>query len=167
MCYLAIFFRKHTHLLTYIFFELTPTNVDKFYNDLLLLFSTKLSLWVKIISNKKQDEIVLNKYPLWKSLLVLFIVLIGALYALPNIYGEDPAVQMSGKRSVEVTSTTLSEVRDLLTSDNLNTLSLEIEKDQILARFKDTETQLRARDLLEEVMGDKYSVAIEFKTSNT
>ena len=55
---------------------------------------------------------VLNKYPLWKSLMVLFIVAIGALYALPNLYGEDPAVQISGLRGVEITTSTLDTVKD-------------------------------------------------------
>ena len=49
---------------------------------------------------------MLNKYPLWKSLMVLFIVAIGALYASPNLYGEDPAVQISGLRGVETTAAT-------------------------------------------------------------
>lgn len=47
---------------------------------------------------------MLNRYPLWKNLMVIFLVAIGVLYALPNLYGEDPAVQISGTRGQEADS---------------------------------------------------------------
>jgi len=103
---------------------------------------------------------VLNKYPLWKTLMVMLIVAVGALYALPNIYGEDPAVQISGKRSVETNTTTLDNVSELLKKENIDFLSIALEKSQVLVRFKDTEVQLKARDVLDDAMGDKYSVAL-------
>jgi len=103
---------------------------------------------------------VLNKYPLWKSLMVMLIVAFGALYALPNIYGEDPAVQISGKRSVETNTATLDNVSELLKKENVDFLSIALEKSQVLVRFKDTEVQLKARDILDDAMGDKYSVAL-------
>ncbi|MFT6195060.1 MAG: preprotein translocase subunit SecD, partial [Cognaticolwellia sp.] len=53
---------------------------------------------------------MLNKYPLWKTLMVLFIVAVGALYASPNLYGEDPAVQISGLRGIETNAATLDVV---------------------------------------------------------
>jgi len=103
---------------------------------------------------------VLNKYPLWKSLMVLFIVAFGALYALPNIYGKDPAVQISGLRGVEVNLASLDNVKSQLTAGNISFLNIVLEKDQLLVRFSDTEQQLRARDLLDDNLGDKYSVAL-------
>jgi len=103
---------------------------------------------------------VLNKYPLWKSLLVVIIITIGALYASPNLYGEDPAVQMSGLRGVEVDTATLDQIRAELSSDNLNFSSIALDKGQLLVRFDDTETQLKARDLLQEKYGKQYSVAL-------
>lgn len=103
---------------------------------------------------------VLNKYPLWKSLMVLFIVAIGALYALPNLYGEDPAVQISGLRGVEITTSTLDTVKDKLAVENIPFSKIVLDNGQILARFLSTEEQLKARDLLIDNLGDNYSVAL-------
>ena len=103
---------------------------------------------------------MLNKYPLWKTLMVMFIVAFGALYALPNLYGEDPAVQISGLRGVEVDLATVDKIQAQLSKTNIDVRSVVLEKGQVLVRFNDTEQQLRARDLLDENLGDKYSVAL-------
>ena len=103
---------------------------------------------------------MLNKYPLWKSLMVFIIVAVGALYALPNKYGEDPAVQISGLRGVEATASTLDSVKGALEKASVNFSNIALEKGQILIRFADTEQQLKARDLLDDELGDGYSVAI-------
>lgn len=103
---------------------------------------------------------MLNKYPLWKSLMVLFIVAIGAIYASPNLYPEDPAVQLSGLRGVETTAATLDTVKSHLDENNISYASIAMEKGQVLARFKNTEEQLKARDLLDDIMGEEYSVAL-------
>ncbi|TWX73426.1 protein translocase subunit SecD [Colwellia sp. C1TZA3] len=103
---------------------------------------------------------MLNKYPLWKTLMVLFIVAVGALYASPNLYGEDPAVQISGLRGIEVNAATLDVVKSHLDEKKISYLSIVMEDGQILARFSNTEQQLRARDLLDDNIGDEYSVAL-------
>ena len=103
---------------------------------------------------------MLNKYPLWKSLMVLFIVAIGAIYASPNLYPEDPAVQLSGLRGVETTAVTLDTVKSHLDENNISYANIAMEKGQVLARFKNTEEQLKARDLLDDIMGEEYSVAL-------
>jgi preprotein translocase subunit SecD len=92
--------------------------------------------------------------------MVLFIVAVGALYATPNLYGEDPAVQISGLRGIETNAATLDVVKSHLDEKKISYLSLVMENDQILARFNDTEQQLRARDLLDDNIGDEYSVAL-------
>ena len=103
---------------------------------------------------------MLNKYPLWKTLMVLFIIAFGALYASPNLYGEDPAVQISGLRGVEITETSLDSVKSKLDQESVVYRSVVLEKGQVLVRFNDTEAQLKARDLLDQSLGDKYSVAL-------
>lgn len=103
---------------------------------------------------------MLNKYPLWKTLMVLFIVAIGAIYASPNLYPEDPAVQISGLRGIETTAETLDTVKSQLEENNISYASIAMENGQVLARFKDTEQQLKARDLLDDNMGKEYSVAL-------
>ncbi|WP_077338214.1 protein translocase subunit SecD [Pseudocolwellia agarivorans] len=103
---------------------------------------------------------MLNKYPLWKTLMVLFIVAVGALYASPNLYGEDPAVQISGLRGVEITASTLDTVKKELADENIPFSNIVLDNGQILARFLSTEEQLKARDLLIDNLGENYSVAL-------
>jgi preprotein translocase subunit SecD len=103
---------------------------------------------------------VLNKYPLWKTLMVVFIVAIGALYASPNLYGEDPAVQISGLRGVEADLATLDTVKAQLTDQKVPYASIVLTEGQVLVRFDGTEAQLKARDLLDNNLGKKYSVAL-------
>ncbi|MDM3751335.1 hypothetical protein, partial [Proteus mirabilis] len=55
-----------------------------------------------------------NRYPFWKNLMLIFAILIGLLYALPNRYGEDPAVQITGARGTAANEKTLDQVRSLL-----------------------------------------------------
>ncbi|GLX79695.1 protein translocase subunit SecD [Thalassotalea insulae] len=103
---------------------------------------------------------MLNKSPLWKTLLVIFVVAIGALYASPNLYGEDPAVQISGLRGVEADATTLDTIKSQLDQQQVGFSSIALEQGQVLVRFKNTENQLKARDLLDDSLGGKYSVAL-------
>ena len=103
---------------------------------------------------------MLNRYPLWKNLMVIFLVAIGILYALPNLYGEDPAVQISGTRGQEADSGVLSEVQTVLKDNNLTTKSVVLENGSILVRFDNTDAQLLAKDKITEKLGTNYSVAL-------
>ena len=103
---------------------------------------------------------MLNRYPLWKNLMVIFLVAIGVLYALPNLYGEDPAVQISGTRGQEADSGVLSEVQTVLKDNNLITKSVILENGSILVRFDNTDAQLLAKDKITEKLGTNYSVAL-------
>lgn len=103
---------------------------------------------------------MLNRYPLWKNLMVIFVVAIGILYALPNIYGEDPAVQISGTRGQLATEQTLTDVRQVLDQNKLPTKSIILENGSILAKFNSTDEQLLAKDKILEKLGNNYSVAL-------
>lgn len=103
---------------------------------------------------------MLNRFPLWKNLMVILVVAIGALYALPNIYGEDPAVQISGTRGQEANTQTLAEVQSLLTANQIEPKSIVLENGSILARFNDTTAQLLAKDKIAERLGNQYSTAL-------
>ncbi|MBU2869299.1 protein translocase subunit SecD [Colwellia sp. E2M01] len=109
---------------------------------------------------------MLNKYPLWKTLMVAMIVAFGALYATPNLYGEAPAVQVSGLRGVEADASTLDNIQAQLKQHNLTFDSISLENGQVLTRFKNTEDQLKARDVLDDSLGNKFSVALNL-TPNT
>ena len=91
-------------------------------------------------------------------LIVVFIV--GLLYALPNLYGEDPAVQITGARGVAASEQTLIQVQNTLNTEKITAKSVALEEGAILARFDTTDTQLRAREVLLSVLGDKYVVAL-------
>lgn len=103
---------------------------------------------------------MLNRFPLWKNLMVILVVAIGALYALPNIYGEDPAVQISGTRGQEANTQTLSDVQGLLTANQIEPKSIVLENGSILARFNNTSDQLLAKDKTAERLGNQYSTAL-------
>jgi preprotein translocase subunit SecD len=92
--------------------------------------------------------------------MVTCIVAIGALYATPNIFGESPAVQVSGLRGVEANTATLDTIKAQLQENGLSFDSIALEGGQILTRFTNTEDQLKARDLLDKNLGKKYSVAL-------
>lgn len=103
---------------------------------------------------------MLNKYPLWKNLLVIFVVLVAALYALPNIYGEDPAVQVSADRKATIDAGTMDRVRNTLDSVGIEPKSVSLENEQLLVRLNSDNEQLKARETILESLGDNYIVAL-------
>ena len=103
---------------------------------------------------------MLNQFPLWKNLLVLIAIVIGALYALPNLYGEDPSVQISPARGVDVSVDTQNRVEQVLKSNQINPIGLALTDDRLLIRFPDTEMQLEAYDRIKQELGRDYIVAL-------
>ncbi|MBB6115914.1 MULTISPECIES: protein translocase subunit SecD [Rahnella] len=103
---------------------------------------------------------MLNRYPAWKYLMLIVVVIVGLLYALPNLYGEDPAVQITGARGSDASEATLDQVRNVLDQSKIQIKSVALENGAILARFKDTDVQLRAREALTEALGDKFVIAL-------
>ena len=102
----------------------------------------------------------MNQYPLWKYLLIVAVVLVGIVYALPNLYGEDPALQISPLRGAQITESTKERVASILKDAGLPFRSMERVKQRLTVRFPDTEVQLKARDRLSEELGDDYVVAL-------
>ncbi|MGZ2282228.1 protein translocase subunit SecD [Vibrio alginolyticus] len=108
---------------------------------------------------------MLNRYPLWKYLMVLFAIITAALYALPNIYGEDPAIQVTGARGASVDMSTLDAVTTALNKEQLSHKSIALEDGSILVRFNDTDTQISARDVISEALGKDTIVALNLAPS--
>ncbi|MGN0908160.1 MAG: protein translocase subunit SecD [Succinivibrio sp.] len=100
-----------------------------------------------------------NKFPLWKNVMVVLIILIGAFYALPNLYGEDPALQVSGARGLDVDEGAMESVKKALEGNGIDA-RYELENGQMMVRFKTTEEQLVARDLAAKALGDNYITAL-------
>ncbi|NIG62789.1 MAG: protein translocase subunit SecD [Serratia symbiotica] len=103
---------------------------------------------------------MLNRYPLWKYLMLIVAILIGLLYALPNLYGEDPALQITGARGAAASETTLDQIRTVLEKDHIASKSIALENGAILARFKDPDAQLRAREALMAELGKNFVVGL-------
>lgn len=103
---------------------------------------------------------MINQYPLWKYLLVTVLVALGLLYALPNFYGESPAVQVSGIHGAKVDQATQARVKQALTSANISYRGVDVDSTGMKIRFADTDTQLRARDAIQATLGDNYTVAL-------
>jgi preprotein translocase subunit SecD len=102
----------------------------------------------------------MNRYPLWKNLLILVIMLAGFLYAIPNLYGEVPVIQISALRGASLGEGEKARIGEVLKGANLEFLALEQEGDRISLQFADTEIQLKAQGRLIEALGDNYVVAL-------
>ena len=103
---------------------------------------------------------MLNRFPLWKNLLVALVVIVGFLYSAPNLYGEDPALQVSAARGAEVQASTLDSVKKVLEANGLKFKSALLDKGQILVRFTSTDDQLKSKELVSQALGDQFIVAL-------
>lgn len=108
---------------------------------------------------------MLNKYPLWKNILVIVVVIAAALYALPNLYGEDVALQISASRGAAVDESTKNTVEAALKEADLPVKSMELSAEQLLVRLPDTDVQLKAQAVARRALGDKYTVALNLAPS--
>ncbi|MBO1271440.1 protein translocase subunit SecD [Shewanella sp. 4t3-1-2LB] len=103
---------------------------------------------------------MLNKYPMWKNLLVIVIIAVGAFYAVPNLFGEDHAVQVVGTRGTAVTPATETQVEQLLLSKGIKIKRSELENGQLLVRVNSAEDQLLAKEAIASTLGENFSVAL-------
>ena len=103
---------------------------------------------------------MMNQYPLWKYLLLVFVLVVGVIYALPNVYGEDPALQISGSRNAILDATTQDKVIGALQAADIPIKSSELKPGQLLVRFNDTEAQLKAVDFVKSALGTGYTIAL-------
>ncbi len=101
----------------------------------------------------------MNRYPLWKYLLLLIVVIVGAVYALPNLFGKDPAIQVS-PTSGEVSELTELEVTGVLDEAGITPTAVERQPDSLILRFADSDAQLEARDHLLDELGRSHTVAL-------
>ena len=101
----------------------------------------------------------MNQYPLWKYLLILSVVAVTALYTLPNLYPNVPAVQVSHE-SGKLTDTTLPTLRQALKDQGIQIKGEEQKENKILLRFADTEQQLRASEASKEALDGRHIVAL-------
>ena len=95
----------------------------------------------------------MNRYPAWKYAIMAVVLLIAALYTLPNFFGEAPAVQVSSSKStVKVDTTTLAKVEQALKDVSIAADAITLEAGSIKARFDNTDTQLKAKDAIQKAL---------------
>ena len=102
----------------------------------------------------------MNRYPLWKYLLILAVIIPGMLYALPNIYGEDPGIQIAGVGSNEADREILKQVEGALSEHNIAADRVVLDAAGLKLRFLDAEMQLKAKDVIQDELEDGYTVAL-------
>jgi preprotein translocase subunit SecD len=112
---------------------------------------------------------LINQYPLWKNLLVLTVVIMGFIYALPNIYPPDFAVQMSNENAeLQVSARALKTATKALDSAGISYFGAELDNGSALIRFSDDESQLRARDVMQRALHDlKDSFVVALNSAPT
>ena len=109
---------------------------------------------------------MLNKYPLWKNLVILVALVIGFIYALPNFFPDDYAIQITGARSsTEVNAGVLDRAVDVLEKQGIEVKSSTLQDRDALIRLTSSDAQLRARPLVQAALGREYLVALNMAPS--
>jgi preprotein translocase subunit SecD len=102
----------------------------------------------------------MNQYPAWKYLLIVVILLLGALYALPNLFGEDPALQVTSSRGFELPPGLEATIEGSLTGDNIEIKNTEQVGNRLLYRLNSEQDQLKGAEVVQEALGEQYVVAL-------
>lgn len=108
---------------------------------------------------------MLNKYPLWKNLLLFFILIIGVIYALPNLFSEDPGLQISSSANPIDTNQLTQKIMDVLNNDKITYKKISPKDESLEIRFNSTDMQLLARDKLKKILGNGYTLALNLLPS--
>jgi preprotein translocase subunit SecD len=103
---------------------------------------------------------VLNQNSIWRYLLVIIVLGVSMLYALPNLYPNDPSLQINATRGADVTQQTVEQLQKAFTQQGLTPKSAVLEKGQVLVRFLNTEDQLKAREVANDILGDNFVTAL-------
>jgi preprotein translocase subunit SecD len=102
----------------------------------------------------------MNRYPLWKNLLVLVVLIIATVYAMPNLFGDDPAVQISAGRTATVDLDLVNQAETALKDAGIELKGAELEEDKLLIRLTSPGEQLRAKEVLSQSLSEDFIVAL-------
>src|SRR5437867_2351783 len=109
----------------------------------------------------------MNRYPLWKYIIIGVALAFGVLYMLPNFFPEVPAVQISSsKATVKIDNALLGSVEEALKAANVPYRGAELDPVGIKVRFNDLDTQVRGKDVIQSKLGDNYIVALNLLSSS-
>lgn len=103
----------------------------------------------------------MNRYPLWKNIFVVFMILMGLMYAIPNLFGESPAIQVTPAKSTsKIDPALLAQVEQILQKEKIAYDGIYLDARGVKARFANTDTQIKAKDLLQANLSSDYTVAL-------
>ena len=109
----------------------------------------------------------MNRYSLWQYILIAVTLVAGLLYTVPNFYGEVPAVQVQPQRAtLKTDSALMGRVEDILKKGGIAPAGVFLDAASVKARFSDTDTQLKAKDLLQAQLGEDYVVALNLLSNS-
>ncbi|MBX3709013.1 MAG: protein translocase subunit SecD [Gammaproteobacteria bacterium] len=108
---------------------------------------------------------LINRYPLWKYILIVVVILAAFVYAAPNLYPEFPAVQIMGTASAMVDEEVLAKTQAALEKADIKYRDAQFQNQTLLFRFDSTDVQLKAKEMIQQALGDNYLVALNL--SNT
>lgn len=103
---------------------------------------------------------MLNKNPAWRYVVALGMLLLALLYALPNIYPQDPALNISAKAGADITTPIVAELELQLSKQGVNTKAVQLVNNQLVLRFHTPEQQLQGRDIANSLLDDNYITAL-------
>ena len=104
---------------------------------------------------------MLNKFPLWKNILILLVIAFGFIYATPNFYPPDPAIQLSGQSgAMVIDDSVLQKVEGALDEAGIDYFDGQADNESLLVRLQDIDLQLRAKEVIQAEMGGEYIVAL-------
>ncbi|HIB25205.1 MAG TPA: protein translocase subunit SecD [Gammaproteobacteria bacterium] len=104
----------------------------------------------------------MNQYPLWKNIMVIVVIILGVWFALPNFYGEDPAVVIAKENGLAFSQLETSDIEEYLQEINSGYKSIKRQEKQILIRYDQVEEQLSGSDSMRAYMGRSATVALTF-----
>ena len=102
----------------------------------------------------------MNRYPLWKNLLVVLFVLSGALLALPNVFDQNPSIEIAAGRDAKIDEAKRAEIDSLLKSSGIPFNAIDEKGERLLVRFADSNSQLKAQEMLQGRIGDNFTQAL-------
>lgn len=108
---------------------------------------------------------MLNKTPLWKYLLIVVVVIPGLIYALPNLFGDDPGLQIRATRAYNLDANVIDQIKTQLDAAQITYKSIGMTPTGIEVRFDDADGQLKARNVLQNSLGNKYTQALSLLPS--
>ncbi|MCX4193882.1 protein translocase subunit SecD [Methylophaga sp. OBS1] len=102
----------------------------------------------------------MNRYPMWKNLLVLIVLIVATIFAMPNLFGDDPAVQISAGRSATVDLALADTAETALKEAGIDYKGIELEDDKLLVRLTSADSQLQAKEVLNQTLTGDYIIAL-------